>query len=107
METPSEALRSKQAPVTAWKEPMTSAAEHRCRSCGCGLRRGHLSALCDPCARAARRHGQCPVPDGFYDTPSMRTALATYDFGPVFRAIRRQASLSQEELGFLVGLHQS
>lgn len=85
---------------------MTSDAGHRCRSCGCGLRRGHLGVLCDPCTRAARSYAQCPVPDGFYDTPAMRTALANYDFGPVFRAVRLQAALSQEELGFLIGLSQ-
>lgn len=85
---------------------MTSDATHYCRSCGCGLRRGHVGVLCDPCARAARSYGRCPVPDGFYDTPVMRTALANYDFGPVFRAVRLHAALSQEELGFLVGLSQ-
>lgn len=68
---------------------------------------GSLGVPCDPCARAARFYGQCPVPDGFYDTPGMRNALAAYDFGPVFRAVRLQAALSQEELGFLVGLNQS
>ncbi|WP_291410156.1 helix-turn-helix domain-containing protein [Actinophytocola sp.] len=36
----------------------------------------------------------------------MRNALASYDFGTVFRAVRLQAKLSQEELGFLIGLHQ-
>lgn len=85
---------------------MTSDAGHRCRSCGCGLRRGHRGVLCDPCERSARTFGQCPVPDGFYDTPAMRNALASYNFGPVFRAVRRQANLSQEELGFLTELHQ-
>ncbi|HET9141217.1 helix-turn-helix domain-containing protein [Actinophytocola sp.] len=86
---------------------MTSDAGHRCRACGCALRRGHPGVLCDPCARAARSYGQCPVPDGFYDTPALRAALATYDFGPVFRAVRLQAALSQEELGLMVGLNQS
>ncbi|GAB3447727.1 hypothetical protein GCM10027436_40040 [Actinophytocola sediminis] len=62
--------------------------------------------LCDPCARTARWSGRCPVPDGFYDAPSLRSALAKYDFGTVFRAVRLQAKLTQEELGFLVGLHQ-
>lgn len=62
--------------------------------------------LCDPCARTARSYDRCPVPDGFYDTPSLRSALANYDFGTIFRAVRAQATLTQEELGFLVGLHQ-
>jgi transcriptional regulator with XRE-family HTH domain len=85
---------------------MTSDTGHRCRSCGCGLRRGHRGVLCDPCVRTARSYCQCPVPDGFYDVPAIRNALSSYDFGPVFRAVRLQAKLSQEELGFLTGLHQ-
>jgi transcriptional regulator with XRE-family HTH domain len=47
------------------------------------------------------------VPESFFDVPELRAALATYDFGPVFRAVRAHAGLSQEELGFLVGLSQS
>src|SRR5262249_39818359 len=85
---------------------MTGEGPHRCRSCLAMLRRRHTSALCDPCARAAHSFGRCPVPDGFYDTPELRVALAEYDFGLVFRAVRLAGALSQEELGLLVGLSQ-
>jgi transcriptional regulator with XRE-family HTH domain len=47
------------------------------------------------------------VPDGFFDTPDMQAALAAYDFGSVFRAVRAQGALSQEDLGFLIGIPQS
>ncbi|WP_189061265.1 helix-turn-helix domain-containing protein, partial [Longimycelium tulufanense] len=47
------------------------------------------------------------MPDGFYDQPTLRAALAAYDFGPVFRAVRLAAAMTQEDLGFLVGLTQS
>jgi transcriptional regulator with XRE-family HTH domain len=70
------------------------------------LRRGHTGVLCDPCARTARSHDRCPVPADFFDTPPLRSALASYDFGSVFRAVRLQAKLTQEELGLIVGLHQ-
>ena len=70
---------------------MTSTAGHRCRSCGCGLRRGHGGALCDPCARTARVYDRCPVPDGFYDTPNLRAALANYDQAERDRAQRQDA----------------
>jgi transcriptional regulator with XRE-family HTH domain len=66
----------------------------------------HADTPCDPCARAACSYGQCPVPDGFYETPELRTALAKYDFGLVFRSVRLAGALSQEELGLLVGLSQ-
>lgn len=86
---------------------MIDGGGHRCRSCRAWLRRGRTSALCDPCSGAARGHLRCPVPDGFYETAVLRRALAGYDFGVVFRAVRVTASLSQEDLGLLVGLSQS
>lgn len=86
---------------------MIGEGRHQCRSCRAILRRGHTSALCDPCARAAHSYDRCLVPEGFYDLPALREALAKYDFGPVFRAVRRTVSLSQEELGFLIGLSQA
>jgi transcriptional regulator with XRE-family HTH domain len=86
---------------------MAADGTHRCRACGCALRHGHRHPLCDPCARVARAEHRCPVPDGFHHGPALRTALTAYDFGPVFRAVRRHAALSQEELGLLVNLSQS
>jgi transcriptional regulator with XRE-family HTH domain len=50
---------------------------------------------------------QCPVTESFYDVPELQAALASYDFGTVFRAVRQEGSLSQEELGMLVELSQA
>lgn len=86
---------------------MVGVPRHRCRSCGRGLASGQGGAVCDTCTRGAWSRGECPVPDGFYDTPTLCQALAVYDFGPVFQAVRHHVGLSQEELGFLVGLTQS
>jgi transcriptional regulator with XRE-family HTH domain len=81
------------------------ARRHRCRSCGAAVH--GPGALCRPCAHNALAHNLCPVPEGFYDSRELRDALARYDFGVVFRAVRKVGRMSQEELGFLVGLSQS
>ncbi|MBB5907208.1 transcriptional regulator with XRE-family HTH domain [Actinoalloteichus hymeniacidonis] len=48
-----------------------------------------------------------PIPPGFFDDPGMRTALAHYDFGAVFLAVRSHTGMSQLELADLLGLSQS
>jgi transcriptional regulator with XRE-family HTH domain len=58
-----------------------------------------------PCANLAKVAKRIPV--GFYETPKLRAALSDCDFGPVFSAVRKQAHLSQTELGSLVDLTQS
>ncbi|MFD2422428.1 helix-turn-helix domain-containing protein [Amycolatopsis pigmentata] len=69
------------------------------------LRVGLTAPMCDGCARATgfRR----PVPDGFYDDAGLRAALASYDFGAVFTAVREHTGLSQLQLADLLGLSQS
>ncbi|MGH3620536.1 MAG: helix-turn-helix domain-containing protein [Sciscionella sp.] len=47
-----------------------------------------------------------PIPEGFYED-DLRGALASYDFGAVFAAVRRQTGLSQLRLADLLGLSQS
>lgn len=61
--------------------------------------------MCDACARALgfRR----PIPDGFYNDDALRAALANYDFGTVFAAVRQHTGLSQLRLGNLLGISQS
>lgn len=83
------------------------AVQCACARCGAGLRRGRLGGVCDPCARR-------PSPDiaerlreeGFFTREPIRRALAAYDFGYLFRAVRRTAELTQVELGELLELDQ-
>jgi transcriptional regulator with XRE-family HTH domain len=46
------------------------------------------------------------VPKGFYERPLLRDALARHDFAPVFRALRVEFNLSQQDLADLTGLSQ-
>ncbi|MBB5159545.1 helix-turn-helix domain-containing protein [Saccharopolyspora phatthalungensis] len=62
-------------------------------------------SLCGPCARAAGFRK--PIPEGFYEDADLRAALANYDFGAVFAAVRQQTGLSQLQLADLLGLSQS
>ncbi|MDQ1293961.1 MAG: hypothetical protein QG608_1844, partial [Actinomycetota bacterium] len=48
-----------------------------------------------------------PIPDGFYEDGDLRTALARYDFGAVFAAVRQHTGLSQLQLAGLLDLSQS
>ncbi|MGQ4600369.1 helix-turn-helix domain-containing protein [Nocardia sp. R6R-6] len=61
--------------------------------------------LCSGCARAAGFRQ--PLPDGFFTTDAIRTALSDHDFGVVFAAIRDCTGLSQSQLAGLVGLSQA
>jgi transcriptional regulator with XRE-family HTH domain len=47
------------------------------------------------------------VPNGFYARPAIAAALAAADLGPVFRAVRAELGLTQEQLGLVTGLAQS
>ncbi|MBB5160039.1 helix-turn-helix domain-containing protein [Saccharopolyspora phatthalungensis] len=62
-------------------------------------------ALCEPCARASGFRK--PIPEDFYEDADLHNALKTYDFGPVFAAVRQQTGLSQLQLADLLGLSQS
>jgi transcriptional regulator with XRE-family HTH domain len=74
---------------------MTDKGPRRCRSCQAVARRGY-GGLCHRCFYAV----DAPplVPQGFFDTPELRAALETYDFGPVFLAVRSAAGLAQSAL---------
>ncbi|WP_225978508.1 helix-turn-helix domain-containing protein [Gandjariella thermophila] len=61
--------------------------------------------MCGSCARACGF--QAPIPEGFYEDAALRAALARYDFGAVFAAVRQQTGLSQLQLADLLGLSQS
>jgi DNA-binding XRE family transcriptional regulator len=47
------------------------------------------------------------VPDGLWDSPAARDALARREMGAVFRHFRRYTGASQTTLGSLIGLAQS
>ena len=78
-------------------------AARLCRSCGARLRSGNAGIYCSSCTRA----GRVVVPEGFYDSPELRAAVASYDFGTVFRAVRARTGLSQLHLAAVIGLSQS
>src|SRR5262249_24143973 len=68
-------------------------------------RRDGAGVLCESCA------GQVNIADvlrdaGFYVHEAIRRALAGAEFGYLFRAVRRTAQLTQQELGDLLGLDQ-
>jgi transcriptional regulator with XRE-family HTH domain len=46
------------------------------------------------------------LPEGFYDQPGLATALASFDFGPVFRAVRAAQGWSQQTLAEFLGWEQ-
>jgi len=58
---------------------------------------------CDPCQRNEPR---IVLPEGFYDQPELEAALAGFDFGPVFRAVRAVRGWGQETLAEFLGLEQ-
>jgi transcriptional regulator with XRE-family HTH domain len=78
-------------------------AARLCRSCGARLRTGNAGIYCSSCARA----GRFAVPEGFYDSLELRAAVASYDFGTVFRAVRARTGMSQLHLAGMIGLSQS
>ena len=62
-----------------------------------------MGQRCDPCQR---NEPQVVLPEGFYDQPELEAALAGFDFGPVFRAVRAAQGWSQETLAEFLGLEQ-
>ena len=76
----------------------------RCPDCGAQLRRGHQAGQrCDPCQRTGPR---IVLPEAFYDQPDLEAALAGFEFGPVFRAVRAHTGWSQEALAEFLGWEQ-
>jgi hypothetical protein len=68
-----------------------------------GLRRGRPGRSCGLCLSRPSSSG--PLLKAEFSTREpVRWTLAGYDFGCVFRAIRRTAGLTQEELGDLLDL---
>jgi DNA-binding XRE family transcriptional regulator len=87
---------------------MTINKQDGCVRCGAALRRRSGSGgrgWCDPCRRAGPDPRQ-DLPEGFYFQDRIVAALADYDFGAVFRAVRIATGWSQQTLGELVGLDQ-
>lgn len=83
----------------------TKGSRAECPECGARLRRGQpVGAVCDPCLRKGPRFA---LPPGFYDAQPVAAALAVYDFGTVFLAIRAEQRWSQERLGEFVGIDQA
>ncbi len=66
--------------------------QRACPRCGAGRRRPDI----------ARRLHEA----GFFTREPIRRALAAYDFGYLFRAVRRTAELTQVELGAVLELDQ-
>jgi transcriptional regulator with XRE-family HTH domain len=88
---------------------VTNSGRDNCARCGAQLRqraRPRGQTWCDPCRRAGpdpRRD----LPPGFYFQDPIAAALADYDFGTMFRAVRAHTGWSQQILGALVGLDQT
>lgn len=82
---------------------MTGAIRIRCQTC----HSGHDAARADRdlCRSGTPGCGRS-LPAGFYNKPALRGALAKYDFGPVFRAVRAETGVSQEILATLLGQTQ-
>lgn len=77
----------------------------RCDVCEGFLRRGRPGGLCDPYARKVGAQ-VWKLPEGFYDRPKLKSALARYDFPSVFIAVRLELHWSQQALGARVGMSQ-
>lgn len=89
-----------------YSDPMANLGEQRphCPDCGAQLRRGRPAGeYCDPCQRAGLR---IVLPEAFYERPRLAAALAEFDFGVVFRAVRAEMQWSQQTLGEFLGLPQ-
>ena len=82
----------------------TLGAKPLCPDCGAQLRRGReRGERCDPCQRTGPR---IVLPEGFYDQPVLEAALAGFDFGTVFLAIRAVRRWSQQTLAEFLGWEQ-
>ncbi|MGH3913381.1 MAG: helix-turn-helix domain-containing protein, partial [Pseudonocardiaceae bacterium] len=86
---------------------MSTTGRVSCPDCGAGLRRGQRQgSRCDPCRKAGPDPRRALPPD-FYLQDRIVAALADYDFGTLFRAIRAHTGWSQLTLGNLFDLDQS
>ncbi|WP_174186464.1 helix-turn-helix domain-containing protein [Nocardia barduliensis] len=73
--------------------------------CICDAGEANPIGDCSSCASIAEVVGR--LPEDFYESPTLRSALGSYDFGAIFLAVRQQAGLSQTELGELLDMSQS
>lgn len=83
---------------------MGTSEQSCCTRCGAALRRRggpQGQRWCDPCRRAGP-----DLPAGFYSQDALIAALGDYDFGTVFRRVRKATGWSQQTLGDLIGLDQ-
>ncbi|MGH3695167.1 MAG: helix-turn-helix domain-containing protein [Pseudonocardiaceae bacterium] len=82
-----------------------NALRRACERCGAVLRRGRPGTRCDPCSRRPDTAEQLRE-TGFFSQDAVRRALLAYDFGYLFRAVRRTAELTQVELGEVLEMEQ-
>ncbi len=88
-----------------YSDPMaTTGVRTRCSRCDARLRRGRPpGALCGRCERAGT-DAATVLPADFYDRVPIQQALAVFDFGAVFLAVRAETGWSQDTLGEIIGL---
>jgi transcriptional regulator with XRE-family HTH domain len=77
-----------------------------CPRCGAHLRRKQPGPLCAPCSARPPDVADLLREAGFFRREQVRQALAGYDFGYLFRAVRRTTGLTQEQLGDVLDLGQ-
>lgn len=81
-----------------------------CRACGARLAKDNGAGMCSPCTRAGVSSDSVPpkLPDGFWDRPEMRAALATRQFGKVLTAYRAHCDhkVTQADLGRWLSVSQ-
>ena len=77
-----------------------------CPRCGAHLRRKQPGPLCAPCSARPPDVAHLLREVGFFRREQVRQALASYDVGYLFRAVRRTTGLTQEQLGDVLGLDQ-
>jgi hypothetical protein len=61
---------------------------HTCQRCGAHLRPGWPGTLCEPSSACPPDIAGLPRETGFFTREPVRRALAGYDFGYLFRAVR-------------------
>ncbi|SOE32516.1 Helix-turn-helix [Streptomyces sp. OK228] len=79
-----------------------------CDRCGGQLSTYNTNTLCFACDRSRNLDVHTPiVPDHVWSDPSVRDALAAWDFGSASRLIRLLGSLRQDDMAQLTGLSQA
>ncbi|WFB11709.1 helix-turn-helix domain-containing protein [Streptomyces sp. LX-29] len=81
---------------------MTGDEQARCERCGAVLSRYNSAGVCAGCGRV-----KPSAPDGFWERPEIRDALAAWDMGTVVRAFRQCTGLSQAAVARLVNIDQA